>query len=286
MNIFESVILGAVQGVTEFLPISSSGHLVIVEKLMGLNAQSLLEFDIIMHLGTLFSILVFFRKEIFELIKLLPKWFLAVFLFFRSGFKDKTFLDDQLHTITALFIATIPAGVFGVFFGDFIETAFRSYKTVGLMMLSTSLVFVLAERIYKRKSLFQEEAIDSFCHNGICRIVFIGLMQALALIPGVSRSGSTISAGLITGMKRDEAAKFSFFLGSIAIFGAFVLTIKDFSTTSENFPGTLTLLAGFISSFLFGILAIGFLMKFLKKHPLSYFSIYLVVVSGILLFVL
>lgn len=279
MNIFESLFLGAAQGITEFLPISSSGHLVIIEEMMGLEVESLLEFDILLHLGTLFSILVYFRKDIWNLFKLLPKWVVAVYSFLKSGFKDKEIFRGDFFIISALFIATIPAGIVGVLFEDLISEVFRSSESVGLMMLFTAGLFVVAERFYEKRK-------NAESSNSLWKPLIIGLMQALALIPGVSRSGSTISAGLITGMKRDEAARFSFFLGSIAIFGAAVLTFKDLSFDKEWTANFSVLASGFLSAFVFGVLSIGFLMKFLKKHPLSYFSIYLVIASGLLLFVL
>jgi undecaprenyl-diphosphatase len=277
MSIFEAIILGAVQGITEFLPISSSGHLVIFEHFMGLHVEDLVEFDIMLHLGTVFSILIFFNKDIAKLIKAIPSWFLFIF----KGFKRKN-LNNEIILINYLLIGTIPAGLVGVLFADNIASLFRSPASVGFMMLFTAVLFIFAEFVYKRKRKFHIENTKEASKLSFSSAIFIGLMQALALIPGVSRSGSTISAGIITGLKREEAARFSFFLGSIAILGASIIIIKDIDFSSGLIFPIEALILGFLSSFIFGILSIGILMKILKKHPLWIFSIYLVIVSAIL----
>lgn len=282
MSIFEAIILGAVQGITEFLPISSSGHLVVIEKILGLRVDSLLDFDIMMHLGTLFSILIYFREDIFKLLKLLPRWFVFVYRFVISGFKDKEVLEDELHTITFLILGTIPAALVGISFGDLITVMFRSPKAVAVMMIVTGLIFLLAEQVYKRKSLFCAEPIKTLCDSSVCRVMLVGIMQAVALIPGVSRSGSTIAAGLLAGIKREEAARFSFLLGSIAIFGASILSIKDLDILESSSMLSIPALGlGLLSSFSFGLISIGFLMKYLKNHSLVVFAVYLFIFAGI-----
>jgi len=280
MNYFDAIILGAVQGITEFLPISSSGHLVILEDFLGLKVEELKEFDILLHFATLFSILIYFWKDIFKLIKLLPSWLQNCFAFAVNGFKKVEKSNNEANIISFLIIGSIPAGILGIFFGDIIDELFRDSKMVSVMLIFSAILFIVAEFIFKKI-----QKISKLNEIGLIKAFFIGTFQALALIPGVSRSGSTISAGIMSGIKREDSAKFSFFLGSIAIFGASVITLKDLDFFNNSLDLGI-LLAGFLSSFSFGILSIGFLMKFLKKHSLLSFSIYLIFFAGISYFFL
>ena len=262
MDILDSVILGAIQGLTEFLPVSSSGHLVIGEKLLGLPVAGLMSFDVAVHVGTLVAILVYFWKDIVGIFKS------GVQAYIRGGDKKGAELFNLL------FIGSVPIVVAGLSFSEFAEAGdFRGVMSVGVFMILVAVVFLLAERSRRRK--LGLDGLD------VRKAFIIGLFQAVALIPGVSRSGMTISGGLFQGLRREEAARFSFLLGAVAIAGAAVLTIyKELSA-----PGGVSLelwpsLVGFLASGAIGYCAIWGLMKFLRRHSLLVFAVYLVLVGG------
>lgn len=248
MTFLQAIILGVIQGITEFLPISSSGHLIIFESFFGLNVEELLDFDIALHMGTLLAILIYFRKDIWDLI---------------------TFKNPKL--IKFLLIATIPAVVLGFAFKDTIEEVLRSPTSVSILMIVVGILFLLPERIFVKKT----SALN------LPKSILIGFAQSLALMPGVSRSGATILSGTWLGLNREEAARFSFLLGSIAIFGAGILAAKDLDQITIE---SSVLAAGFAASFVSGIFSIGFLMKFLKKYSLKVFGVYRIL-FGVLIFV-
>lgn len=254
MTLLQALILGIIQGITEFLPISSSGHLVLFETWFGLPVEKLRSFDVVAHAGTLLAILIYFRKDIFEIFKQL----------FHGDFR-----------MTGLLIlGTIPAVIAGFTMSDTLDGYFRSVDKVAYAMLTAAVLFVIAELIGRK----YKNGLSKQKPNYLS-VLIIGLFQVIALIPGISRSGSTISAGLIMGMSRTEAARFSFLLGSIAIFGAAVLTTSDVISEGLYFPGIEIALTGFVSSAIAGYLSVAFLMKFLKKHSLSIFAIYLVLLA-------
>ena len=264
MEIFDSVILGALQGLTEFLPISSSGHLVIGERLLGLPVVDLKSFDVAVHMGTLIAIFVYFWKDFWEMLKALGG--------IVTGRVSETATwdnDDERYAslITFIILGTIPAVFVGLFLGDRIDGFFRDPAIVGASMVIMGLFFLLAERVGERVK-----------HGRINmkRSLLIGLFQAVALIPGISRAGATIGGGLLAGLRREKAAKFSFLLGAPAIAGAGILTaMKDGLGTVELWP----VLIGFVVAGGVGFLAIWGLMKFLKNHSLLVFAVYLLVVG-------
>ncbi len=248
MTILQAILLGVIQGITEFLPISSSGHLIIFESLFGLKVEELLDFDIALHMGTLLAILIYFRKDIWELL---------------------TFKNPKL--IKFILIGTIPAVVIGFLFKDAIEAALRSPFSVSILMITVGILFLLPEKLFVKKQT----------NLNLKKSIIIGLAQSLALMPGVSRSGATILSGTWLGLSREEAARFSFLLGSIAIFGAGLLAAKDLDQVTIE---SSVLAAGFLASFVAGIFSIGFLMKFLKKYSLKVFGVYRIL-FGLLIFV-
>ena len=235
MTLLQAIILGIVQGITEFLPISSSGHLVLGETLFNLEVENLKDFDVAVHVATLLAILIYFRKDIIKT-KYWPY----------------------------LILATIPAVIIGFTLEDQIDAIFRSALSVGIVMMIVGALFQIPEPKSKNKKLTWKNTL------------LIGIAQSIALIPGVSRSGSTILTGTLLGLKREEAARFSFMLGSIAIAGAGLLTALDL--TELTIPAS-TLAAGFIASFLAGLAAVSWLMAYLKKHSLRVFGIYLLAVG-------
>ncbi len=250
--------LSIVQGLTEFLPVSSSGHLVLFQKIFGLKPPIL--FDIFVHVGTLGAILFYFRKELRDLIKGIFK-------------KEK----ESLYFLILIIIGTIPAVIVGLLLEQKIEIIFDSFKLVGIALLITSLLLFLT-RLFKDK--LKKEKMTSFNWKDA---LFVGLFQALAILPGISRSGATISSGLFRGFKRDLAFKFSFFLAMPAIIGALILQIpdlKNYSTVLLNQALIGMLIAGGI-----GYFALKILKKSLVGSKFWVFGIYCLLLGlGVLIF--
>ncbi len=246
MTFIEAIILGVTQGLTEFLPISSSGHLVIMQHLLKINSNGN-EFEILVHLGTLGSILVVFFHDLQSLI---------------SGYKSK---QNKLY-IFHLLIASIPAAIAGIFFKDHFETFFDNHYFVSKALMFTGLILILSY-LFKPKN----KKIN------FSSSLLIGFFQALAIIPGISRSGMTISFALLLGINAKDAAKFSFLMAIPIVSGAGLLTFlgsyDDFSVpASQGF-------AALISSFLVGIFALKWLINWLSKGKLHYFGFYCFIIS-------
>ena len=255
MGFLEAVILGIVQGFTEFLPISSSGHLIVARRLFGIE-EPMLAFDIIMHLGSLVAVFVVFWKNLFELIK--------------KPFQNMTYM---------LIVATIPAVIVGLLFKDQIEVLFEGGIFLALCFIITGLLLLYSD------SIRNNEKGDKDMH--LPDALFIGCVQAIAIAPGISRSGSTITAGLHRGFSRETAARFSFLLSIPAILGAAVLMIMEMFGSSDSalwvLPDTGPLILAFLAAMLSGYLAIRFMLNLIKKCKLRYFSIYLFALAGFIL---
>lgn len=255
MSIFQAIILGFVQGLAEFLPISSSGHLVLMENIFGFERAGL-TFDIVLHLGTLTALLLFFWRDWIKIIK----------SFFGSLKSWNLKNDAEQRLAWFLLIATIPGAIFGYFLEEKTETVFRNTLLIALALASLGILLILAEHMSKkRKDFASMNWLDS---------LLIGLSQALALIPGVSRSGITITMGLFRDLKREVAIRFSFLLSTPIIFGAGLSHLsKIVKLTSTN--GTfLILVLGFLASAVSGYLAIKYLLKYVEKHTLDIFAYY------------
>ncbi len=272
MNLLEATTLGILQGLTEFLPISSSGHLILAEKLLHLNVEALKSFDVAIHLGTLLAIFIYFRKDYVHLLQGCTHIILR-----RKEHSEKKELVENRKLIGYLMLATVPAVLVGAFFNDFLDTNFRNPQTVSIMLIIVGVIFFVAEFIATR--------VKSSGFT-LKNTVLIGIAQACALVPGVSRSGATICAGLVQGIKREDAARFSFLLGSIAITAAIVLSIYKVYKGEFTLPATDILLTGIAASFISGYAAIAFLMKFLRKHTLHIFGVYRVIMGFAMLFLL
>ncbi len=273
MSVQEALILGVIQGLTEFLPVSSSGHLVLAESLMKLPVENLKSFDIATHVGTLLALLVYFWKDIWNII-------MAFFLSIGQIFTRKKLspeMEKSQKMMVYLLLATIPAIIFGVTLSDWLDAVFRHPFSVAIFLILVGVLFFVAEYIYSKMKTREV---------GLREAIIMGLCQCLALMPGVSRSGITIGAGIVQGVKRDEAAKFSFLLGAIAIFGAAVFAVYDISKGKYLMPSTDVLIAGILSSFVVGLAAISFLMRYLKKHSLHIFGVYRVILGFVLLYLL
>lgn len=249
MDILQAIILGIVQGITEWLPVSSSGHLVIFEYFFGLK-QPLL-FDIMLHIGSLFVVLFFFRKEIIELILGVLKW-------------EK----EKLMILLMIIIASIPIAFVGFFFKDFIESIFKDLRTVGFALLFTAAVLFFSKYPSKKDNKLS-----------LWSAFVIGLFQSIAILPGVSRSGSTISSGMMLGIKKDDVARFSFLIFIPTILGALVLNINDVTEFTDPIP----VITGTIISTIAGYFSLKLLMNIIKKDKFSWFSVYCLLLGFIVL---
>lgn len=263
MDLFQAFVLGVLQGVTEFLPISSSGHLVIGEWVFGLKVDGLKSFDVALHIGSLLAIFVYFRNDVWGLLKAFARLF---------GGK---FDGEYAKLILFIVIGTLPAVFAGLFLEKQIDAVFRNINMIGISMMVVGVIFVIGEWVHKKVAKESDELT-------LKKVLVIGIAQAVALIPGVSRSGSTIVAGLFQGTARESAARFSFLLGMPAILGAGILTaLKSSGGASISFD---LMFFGAFVSFVFSLLSVWFLMKFLKKHTLLVFAIYLIVVGSFVLY--
>jgi len=254
---FQSIILGLIQGLTEFLPVSSSGHLILVANFFG-DAANNVAFDAIIHLATLAAVIVALWTDI-------KKITLGVF---------KKNSDGRLGWFIVL--ATVPVLFVGFFFGDWLENTFRSPLAVAISLIFWGIVLWVADAWLKKNA---ENELNKI---GLKRSLIIGLSQAIALIPGTSRSGITISAGLFSGLSREAAARFSFLLGipSIAAGGSFAL-LKVISNGGSF--DWLSLTFAFLAAFISGFVAIKFLLQIMKGMSYKWFAIYRIVLAGIII---
>ncbi len=258
MNYVDAIILGVVQGLTEFLPISSSGHLVIFQKMLGIEIHDLL-FDVIVHLATVFVIIVFYRNVLLSLIK---------GLFQISSWNRQ---NKSLQLIQSLFIGTLPAVIFGLLFNDKIEQLFSHTTVVGYFFLFTGVVLFLT----KIKERDKQDTVDEqqiLVEMSWKHALIIGLAQALAMAPGISRAGMTIAVALFIGIVRPKAAQFSFLLAIPVICGATLLHIMELDSLSVSFD---YLFIGFLSAAISGWVGLNTVLKTLKDGKLFLFSIYL-----------
>ena len=258
MSVIEAIILGFIQGLTEFLPVSSSGHLEIGQALFGISGGDNLKFDIVLHGATILSTLIVFRKEITELI-------LGIFTFK---------WDDNNKYIVKLLISAIPVGIAGVVFGDKIETLFSGNLIfIGSMLIATALLLTVANYVKKRTR--EITYLDA---------LVIGIAQMIAVIPGISRSGSTIATGLILGNDKNNLAKFSFLMVIIPIVGVNLLKVVSGDLSANSTLQLAPMLAGFIAAFVTGLLACKWMINIVRKGKLIYFAIYCAVIGLIAIF--
>ncbi len=268
MNYLESLVLGIIQGLTEFLPVSSSGHLVIFQNLFNIVSENV-AFEVIVHLGTLMSVLVVYSSDIIKMIK---SFFGAIF----SGNVKKAYQNDSYFKLGILvIIGTIPAVFAGLFLKEFFEGIFHNIKLVGFTLLLTALILYFTKFIkIENKKL------------SIVKVIIIGIGQALAILPGISRSGTTISTSLFLGINREEAARFSFLLSIPTIAGAAVLELKDFFNSGFEINQIGILFVGFLSAFIIGYMAIKLLLKIIQTGRFSWFAPYCATAGLVVLFFL
>lgn len=254
MEFIQAIVLGLIQGLTEFLPVSSSGHLVLFQNLFGIE-EATQAFSIILHVATLIAVFVYYWKDIWALI--------------RNPFQRTTVL---------LIAGTIPTVIIALLFNDTFNAIFGKGKFIGFNFLFTGLVLLYADsRHTGRKKIRNMSIFDA---------LVIGTMQGVAILPAVSRSGMTISTCLARGMDRDNAARFSFLLSIPAILGAMTLTIKDMVTGEvvlTEAMGVAPMVCGFIAAAVSGYLAIRFMVDVIKKGKLKWFAVYVFILGAVLI---
>lgn len=275
MSVLQSILLGILQGIAEFLPISSSGHLAVAQNLFGLADVPLL-YDVMLHLATLLAVVIFFRRKIFRLFKILFKWI------FRKPFFEQEDFDDILSgtesrghkTIVAVILSSIVTGAIGIFTSKLIPELSIKFTCAGFIVTAAFLVF--SELIAKHTAkLNQNQAPKDIKGISALQALFIGFMQGVGTLPGISRSGSTIAGAQLCGVDRTAAGEYSFIVSIPAILGAFILEAKDLGKVGANI-GAVQVIAGCVSAFVFGYLSLALLMNLIKKGKLFWFACYLV----------
>lgn len=279
MEWFEAVLLGLIQGLTEFLPISSSGHLEIGKVLLGVETQDDLLFTTMVHAATVLSTIVVFRKQIWDLLKGffcgLKDWKIAKD---ESG-KRYLVCNDQTDYLLKIVLSMLPVMVVGLFFKDSVESLFGPIHVVGGALIVTAVLLFFSDYASRpgRKSIFPANEY----RNGISywQAFAVGLGQAFAVVPGLSRSGTTISTGLICGVKREVMAQFSFLMVLVPILGETFLEVVggDFGASSV---GGLALVLGFVSAFLSGLFACNVMIALVKKAKLGWFALYCLIAAA------
>ena len=267
MTILQSVVLGIIQGLTEFLPISSSGHLVFVPKIFGWVDQGL-SFDVIVHLGSLVAVLIYFRKILFKII--------IGFFSFKTNDPE---LQNSKKLGWLIILTIIPAGIIGLLFGDWIENNLRSSLVIGVGLIFWGLVLYFAE-MYQKKKISGQQTIEQV---GWKKALFIGCAQAIALIPGTSRSGITMTAGLFSKLDKKLAAEFSFLMSVPIIVLAGGLNLLELIQKGLGDLNLTVLFAGFVAAAMSGFIAITGLMKIIQKWSFKPFVIYRIVVGILIL---
>jgi undecaprenyl-diphosphatase len=266
MNIFESILLGVVQGLTEFLPVSSSGHLELGKILFDIQIEENLLFSIVVHLGTALATIIVFRKMIYNLIKSSIKYTIH-----KGNVSEKDMRNSKLSLY--LIISAVPVLVVYLLFNDAIEELFSGdLLLIGFALLVTSAFLVSTVVLSKVERQGKINTTNS---------VVIGISQAIAVIPGISRSGSTISTALVLGINKVEAAKFSFLMVLLPILGANTLEIYDAYKAGISTESAEILIAGFIAAFISGYIAIKFMLEIIRRSKLHYFALYTFVVGVI-----
>lgn len=261
MSIIEAIILGIIQGLTEFIPVSSSGHLLLAHSAMGVNETGL-AFDVALHIGTLMALLLFFHKDILHLV---------LGIFGKNESKKLAWL---------IVLATIPAVIGGYLLQDTAETTFRSAWIVSVNLIIVAFLMLAAEKYAKSRAQADLRSVNTK------QALIVGFTQVIALVPGVSRSGSTITAGIFSGLDRVSATRFSFLLAIPITFGAILKVFSDEAFLSQVAQDKSIFIVGILAAFVSGLFAIKFLIGYLSKHSLAVFAYYRIALGVITMLLL
>lgn len=264
MSYFHGLILGLVQGLTEFIPVSSSGHLILVRQFFGGASAGDLSVDAVLQLATVLAVLVYFWKDLWRL-----------FVSFLRLLGKKEVVPQDKTLLYSIIIGTIPAVIFGLLLETKMETIFRNAHLVAYALIAGSALMYFAEK-YARQN------VSLTTKKGFV----VGLFQCLALVPGVSRSGSTISGGLFQGLTRSEATRFSFLLSFPIIFGSGMKKLLELAKSGALHTLGFPLALSFITAFVVGLISIHYLIKYLKTHSLNVFVVYRILLAILIIIVL
>lgn len=277
MSIIQSVLLGILQGIAEFLPISSSGHLALAQALFNLDDVPLL-YDVILHLATLLAVVIYFRVKIWKLLCCFGRWIAR-----RPAPSEPQDAEDEdllcgndalgRRTIVAIIFATLVTGIIGIFTSKMIPELSIKVTCAGFIVTAALLVFSGVWE--KKRNSIPEQEQEQKKGITIIQSLFIGFMQGVGTLPGISRSGSTIAGAQLAGVDRKAAGEFSFIVSIPAILGAFILEAKDLDKVGASI-GAGTVAAGFIAAFIAGYISLALLMKLIRKGKLEWFAAYLV----------
>lgn len=262
MSIFEAIILGLVQGLAEFLPISSSGHLALLQHFFEIEGDKVLAFTTMLHFGTLVAVFIVYRKDIWDLIKELGATIKDIFT--GKGLRPNANPTRKLGLM--IIVGTIPAAITGLLLNDYVEAVFTSIRLIGVCLIITGTILWFAERVGKN---FRD--IDRMNYRNA---VTIGIFQALALLPGISRSGSTIVGGLLLGLTRELAVKFAFLVSIPAVLGAFILELPEAFDQGFSMELATPIFIGMIVAAISGVIAIKTMIKVVTGKKLFIFSVY------------
>jgi len=262
LGYFEAIVLGLVQGLAEFLPISSSGHLALLQNIFNVNPDKVLFFAVMLHLGTLISVFIVYWKDIWELIVELVLTIKD--LVTGRGLRLSERPVRKLGVM--IIVATIPTAVIGLLFQDFFNGLYLSYVAIGIGFLITGVIMFLAERMGSANKGIEKMNFRN--------AVFVGVLQGIAICPGISRSGSTLVGGLTTGLRREFAVKFAFLISIPSILGSVVLEVPDALAAGVDKALIGPILAGMVVAAVSGFIAIKTMIRIVSNKKLSYFSYY------------
>ena len=262
MTYIEAVILGLVQGLAEFLPISSSGHLALLQQFFGIKEDNVLLFAVLLHVGTLISVFIIYWKDIWELI-------VELFLTIKDIFTGKGLRLDERPVRklgVMIIVATIPTGLIGILFNDFFDGLYNSIVPIGAGLLVTGCLLVIAERMGTSNRGIKEMNFRN--------AIFVGVVQGIAICPGISRSGSTLFGSLLCNLDRTFAVKFVFLISIPSILGSAVMEAPDAIAAGMNMSDLGPIIVGMIVAAVSGLVAIKTLIKVVSNKKLNYFSYY------------
>lgn len=267
MGYIEAIVLGLVQGLSEFLPISSSGHLALLQNLFEINEDKVIFFAVLLHIGTLVSIFVVYYKDIYALIK-------ELFLLFKDIFTGKGLRIEErpIRKLGIMIIvSSIPTAIMGLLFSDYIDKIFGSITVIAVCWIITGFILLFSEKLKNNK-----KEIEGMKYRNA---IFIGICQGLAIMPGISRSGSTIVGSLVTGLKREFAVEFAFLISIPAILGSAILEFPKAIKAGIE-PSTIgPMIVGFLVAAISGYFAITTMIKIVSKHKMRYFSYYVWIIG-------
>lgn len=269
MTLFQAIVLGIVQGLTEYLPISSSGHLVIVPYLFNWNIplEQAFPFDVLVQLGTLLAVIVYFWQDLWGIAR----------CWVSDLLRGKPFQSFEARMGWYLILATIPAGILGVLIKNEVEAAFGSVQATAVFLIVTAAFLLLAEAFgRKQRDLSKLGWLDA---------LVIGMFQAISIFPGISRSGSTITGGMLRGLERPAAARFSFLMSVPIMLAAGLLSVLDLRGANGLSQLLPAIAAGFVTAAIVGYLSIRWLLSYLTRHSLTVFAVYCAILGAIVLVV-